>query len=86
MNSYEMLARERKAAAIAEAMANAGITAGKARLMTGDEWRNVARALGVRPPSETTTELVLRRLEELSAKPAMSVREWREKVNESAGK
>lgn len=63
MNSYETEARQRKALALIDCAMNAydgeGFTAEDLEAFTDGQWRMLADAAGVRPPSEVTRALVV---------------------------
>ncbi len=63
MNTYEMLARERKAAKIADTMrANGWDKPYLVEAMTEFHWYAIAKAAGVNSPSQATRDMVLESL------------------------
>lgn len=53
-NRYEIAARERKARALAQHLANHGHTPTTANRFTPDDWASHATNAGIKPPSLTT--------------------------------
>lgn len=62
MNIYELLNREKKAAAIVEVLERFGITAAEIALGSEQEWATAAKAAGVNAPKEKTRALVVEML------------------------
>jgi hypothetical protein len=64
MNSYEMLAREKKATALALALAirKLGGDADSAAKLSDAGWEYLARVAGVKPPSQLTRDAVVEML------------------------
>ena len=84
LDSHEQKAREKKAQALAGALRAVGIPSHKARLITDDEWKLVARAAGCNPPNteDDRTKLMVYGLLEAEEfrQTRMSVREWKARV------
>ncbi len=84
MNGYEQTARAAKARKMADALMAVGIPERNARLMTRQEWESVAKCAGCRPPrSEATKQAVYDAMADHSAPCRISVREWRNRVEEA---
>jgi len=62
MNSYEMLAREKKATALALAIRKLGGDADSAAKLSDAGWEYLARVAGVKPPSQLTRDAVVEML------------------------
>jgi hypothetical protein len=84
LDKHEQKARERKAEALAGALRAVGVPSHKARLITDDEWKIVARAAGCNPPNteDNRTKLMVYGLIEAEEfrQTRMSVREWKARV------
>ncbi len=63
-SSFAMLARERKAARLADTLARAGCTAAEAESASKSDWVLAAAAAGVNPPSAATIKIVIAILKE----------------------
>lgn len=68
INAYELLHREKKAAAIVEVLERFGITAAEMELGSEQEWATAAKAAGVNAPKEKTRALVVEMMREREAK------------------
>jgi hypothetical protein len=62
-NPYEESSRLKKAVALADYLADNQCSEEMARIMTGDQWRAIAKRAGVNPPnSQETKALIYERL------------------------
>ncbi len=61
-SSFAMLARERKAARLADTLAQHGITVADAESASESDWVLAAQVAGVNPPSKETCRIVIEML------------------------
>ncbi len=65
--SFEILAREKKAARLADTLWQYGITPAEAESASEDDWKLAALVARVNPPSADTIKIVIAMLEEREA-------------------
>ncbi len=81
MNTYEMAARNKKAAALIAILKDHGVTLEEAQVAEPEHWAIAAKAANVKPPSAETVALVLAMMD--PDHDAKQDAKWENEENES---